>query len=150
MSREEILKLIPHRPPMLLVDEILESDETSVVCQKTFHADEYFFQGHYPEFAIVPGVILVEACCQAGAVLVSRMIGEVEDSHVPVLTRVDKAKFKKMVRPGDVVKLYSNVRDRVRNVIFLSGKVTVGAEEELAVRFDFACALAPKSQALGG
>ncbi|MCA9203445.1 MAG: beta-hydroxyacyl-ACP dehydratase, partial [Planctomycetales bacterium] len=65
MSRAEIEAAIPHRPPMLLIDEIVERDERHIVCRKTFHADEFFFQGHYPDYPLVPGVILCEASMQA-------------------------------------------------------------------------------------
>lgn len=142
MTLEAILEAIPHRPPMLLIDEIVESSDDMIVCKKTFHPDEYFVQGHYPDFAIVPGVILIESCCQAGAVLVSKTLQGGSDNRVPVLTRVDKAKFKKMVRPGDTVELHAEIREQVSGAIFLTGKVTV--EGNLAVRFDFACSLAEK------
>jgi 3-hydroxyacyl-[acyl-carrier-protein] dehydratase len=66
MSLAEILAAIPHRPPMLLVDEIMERSEQEDCLQKTFRAEEFFFQGHYPGFSIVPGVILCEAAMQAG------------------------------------------------------------------------------------
>jgi 3-hydroxyacyl-[acyl-carrier-protein] dehydratase len=72
MSREQILAAIPHRPPMLLLDEVVEWEHERIVCQKTFHPEEFFFQGHYPEFPLVPGVILCEAAMQAGAVLLSK------------------------------------------------------------------------------
>lgn len=144
MSMEEILAAIPHRPPMLLIDEILESTEDSIVCQKTFHDDEFFVQGHYPEFKLVPGVILLESCCQAGAVLVSRKLKKIASTAVPVLTRVDKAKFKKMVRPGETVQLRAEVREVVSSVIFLTGRVMLG--DVLSVSFDFVCSLAPKDQ----
>ena len=142
MSIEEILAAIPHRPPMLLIDEIVEVSDNMVVCKKQFRPDEYFVQGHYPDFAIVPGVILIESCCQAGAVLVSRALKNELNGRVPVLTRVDKAKFKKMVRPGDTVELHAEIREIVSAAIFLSGKVTV--DGTLAVRFDFACSLADR------
>lgn len=143
MSLEEVLAAIPHRPPMLLVDEILECSQSMIVCRKTFRDDEYFVQGHYPDFPIVPGVILVESCCQAGAILVSRLMAGAAEDRVPVLTRVDKAKFKKMVRPGDTVELQAEIREQVSGAIFLTGKVTV--DGNLSVRFDFACSLAERS-----
>src|SRR5262249_60237545 len=69
MSREQILSAIPHRPPMLLLDEIIEWEHERIVCKKTFQQAEWFFQGHYPDFPLVPGVLLCEAAMQAGAVL---------------------------------------------------------------------------------
>lgn len=140
MTKEQIQAAIPHRAPMLLIDEIVEISDSVIVCKKTFTAEEFFVQGHYPDFPIVPGVILIESCCQAGAVLVSKAMESDSSGKVPVLTRVDKAKFKKMVRPGDTVELHAEIRDQVSGAIFLSGKVTV--DGALSVRFDFACSLA--------
>jgi len=143
MSLDKIMAMIPHRPPMLLIDEILQSTERSIVCQKTFRADEYFVQGHYPDFPLVPGVILLESCCQAGAVLVAQMLQATAGDKVPVLTRVDNAKFKQMVRPGDSVTLEAEIVEVISLAIYLKGKVKVNGK--VSVTFDFACSLAPRS-----
>ena len=142
MSLERIMALIPHRPPMLLIDEILEATDNTVLCKKTFHADEFFFQGHYPYFALVPGVILIESCCQAGAVLVAQRVADTAGDAVPVLTRVDNAKFKQMVRPGDTVYLEAEVTEAISKAIYLKGKVRT--ESKVAVTFDFVCSMAPR------
>ena len=71
MTTKEILDAIPHRKPMLLVDEIVSRTENEIVCRKTFHEDEFFVQGHFPDQPIVPGVIQCECCLQAGAILLS-------------------------------------------------------------------------------
>lgn len=133
MSRAEIEAAIPHRPPMLLLDEIVEQSENRIVCQRTFRADEFFFQGHYPDFPLVPGVILVEAAMQAGAVLVSKVP---LDGGVPVATRVNDVKFKKMVRPGDTVRLEVTLNERVADAFFMSAKVT--CDGKTAATFNFA------------
>ncbi|MDP1559795.1 MAG: 3-hydroxyacyl-ACP dehydratase FabZ [Pirellulaceae bacterium] len=143
MSMDKILELIPHRPPMLLIDEILQFGERSVVCQKTFRADEYFFQGHYPGFALVPGIILLESCCQAGAVLIAQTQPNSAGSKVPVLTRVDNAKFKRMIRPGDCVTLEAEIVEVISQAIYLKGKVKL--DGKTSVTFDFACSMAPRT-----
>jgi 3-hydroxyacyl-[acyl-carrier-protein] dehydratase len=143
MSLARIMELIPHRPPMLLIDEIVQANEKSIICQKTFREDEYFFQGHYPGFALVPGVILLESCCQAGAVLVAQMLQTTAGDKVPVLTRVDNAKFKQMVRPGDCVTLEAEIVEVISQAIYLKGKVKV--RDKTSVTFDFACSLAPRT-----
>ena len=134
MSREQILAAIPHRPPMLLLDEVIEWDAERIVCQKTFQADEWFFQGHYPEFPLVPGVILCEA-----AMLSKHVTG----SGVPVAGRLNDVKFKRMVRPGDTVLLDVTLDERMGDAFFLSGKVT--CEGKAAVTLSFAVTLAKQT-----
>lgn len=139
MSREQILAAIPHRPPMLLVDEIVESQELRIVCRKTFQPDEWFFQGHYPEYPLVPGVILCEAAMQAGAVLLSKFVtGE----GVPVVGRLKEVKFKRMVRPGESVLLDVTLDERVSDAFFLSAKVT--CEGKTAATLSFVVTMAQR------
>jgi len=143
MSREQILAAIPHRPPMLLLDEVLEWDRETererIVCKKTFQADEWFFQGHYPEFPLVPGVILCEAAMQAGAVLLSK---HVTGDGVPVAGRLNDVKFKRMIRPGDTVLLDVTLDERMGDAFFLSAKVT--HEGKPAVTLTFAVTVAKR------
>ena len=137
MTRATIESSIPHRPPMLLVDEIIEQFESRIVCRKTFRADEFFFQGHYPGYPLVPGVILCEAAMQAGAILLAQFVQD--GGGVPVATRLNDVKFKKMVRPGDTIEMDVTLNERISDAFFLSAKVTCSAK--LAVRFDFACTM---------
>ena len=86
----EILNAIPHRPPFLYVDTIVERKEDGIVCRKTFEPDEYFFVGHYPDFPLVPGVILCEAAMQAAAVFLSEKLkggNEVSEANEVTLSR---------------------------------------------------------------
>jgi len=133
MSREQILAAIPHRPPMLLLDEVVEWEEMRIVCQKTFHAKEWFFQGHYPKFPIVPGVLLCEAAMQAGAVLLSKF--EKSDG-VPVAGRLNDVKFKRMIQPGDTILIETVFDERMGDAFFLSSKVSCNGK--LAVTLSFA------------
>ena len=138
MSLTEIQAAIPHRPPMLLVDEIVERSEQAIVCLKTFRADEFFFQGHYPDHPLVPGVILCECAMQAGAIFLSQFM---QEGHgVPVATRLNDVKFKRMVRPGDTVQMEVKLDERLAGAFFLQAKVT--CDGKLAVRFNFACTMA--------
>ena len=84
---------------MLLVDEIVSESESTIVCQKTFHAEEFFFQGHFPGTPIVPGVIQCECCLQAGAVLLSKPNGEANSAALPVATRNGQREIQKNGSP---------------------------------------------------
>lgn len=127
---------------MLLVDRVEALSEEQIVCFKTFRPDEYFLQGHFPVFPLVPGVILCECALQAGAILLAKISQQVEGEMLPVATRLDAVKFKQMVRPGDTVKIEVSLNDSVGAAYFLTGKVTVNTK--LAARLDFACTMTPK------
>jgi 3-hydroxyacyl-[acyl-carrier-protein] dehydratase len=142
MSRAEIEAAIPHRPPMLLIDEVVERSDNRIVCRKTFRAEEYFFQGHYPGFPLVPGVILCEAAMQSGAVLLSKVV--LESGGVPVATRLKDVKFKRMIRPGDTIRIETTLHEKVLNAFFLSSRIT--CDGKLAASLDFACAMASPEQ----
>ena len=136
MSAEDIERLIPHRPPMRLLDEIVSRDDATIVCRKTFSDQEYFFQGHYPETPIVPGVMLCEAAMQAGAVLLAGMV-DPADGKVPVATRINNVRFKQVLRPGATVDIIVQLTERLADAFFLTGKIT--HDGRIAARLDFAC-----------
>jgi 3-hydroxyacyl-[acyl-carrier-protein] dehydratase len=136
MSREQILAAIPHRPPFLLVDEIVEWEESRIVCTKVFSGNEDFFAGHYPDFPLVPGVLLCEAAMQCGAILLSKHFASIENK-IPVATRINDVRFKQMVRPGELIRMEVELIERLADAFFLKAKVTV--ENKVAVRFEFAC-----------
>jgi 3-hydroxyacyl-[acyl-carrier-protein] dehydratase len=138
MVSAEILAAIPHREPFLLIDEIVEQTDTRIVCRKTFSGDEFWYQGHYPEFPITPGVLLCEAAMQAGAVLLSKQIAD-QPGMVPVATRAGHVQFKKMVLPGDTIEIEVELLDRLATAYFLKGRVTV--DGKVATRLDFACTM---------
>jgi beta-hydroxyacyl-ACP dehydratase FabZ len=101
MDINEIQSVIPHRYPFLLIDRILEIDPFKrIVALKNVTINEPFFQGHFPGVPVLPGVIIIEAMAQAGAVLLFR---EVEDRENKLLyfTSIEEAKFRRPVRPGD-------------------------------------------------
>ncbi len=135
MTREQIEQAIPHRSPMLLVDEIVSQTESSIVTRRTFRPEEYFFQGHYPGQPIVPGVILCEATVQSGAVLLAGLMGD--KPGVPVLTRMSDVKFRRVVRPDETVEMTVKLNERLGDAFYLTG--TGKVEGQTAVRLDFAC-----------
>ncbi|MDX1947176.1 MAG: 3-hydroxyacyl-ACP dehydratase FabZ family protein [Pirellulaceae bacterium] len=142
MSLDQILAAIPHRPPMLLLDEVVAWEAERIVCRKTFRPEEWFFLGHYPDFPLVPGVILCEAAMQAGAVLLSK---HATGDGVPVAGRLNDVKFKRMIRPGDTVELETTLDERMSDAFFLSSKVTCGGK--VATVLSFAVTLAKRDSA---
>ena len=141
-SLARIQAAIPHRPPMLLVDEIVTQDETSIVCRKQFHGDEFFFQGHYPDQPIVPGVILWESAVQSGAILLADVLSDQPDK-IPVLTRMGDIKFKKIVGPGDWIENHVRLDEVVSTAYYMTAQVK--CDGKLAVRLSFTCSLAPRA-----
>ncbi|MFZ1935306.1 MAG: 3-hydroxyacyl-ACP dehydratase FabZ [Thermoguttaceae bacterium] len=141
MTREDILAAIPHRDPFLLVDEIIDRTDSRIVGVKTFTGDEWFFAGHYPGFPLVPGVLLCEAAMQCGAILLSRhfTVGDAA-GEVPVATRINDVRFKRMVRPGEKIVMEVELTERLADAFFLRAKATV--DDKVAVRFEFACTAA--------
>jgi 3-hydroxyacyl-[acyl-carrier-protein] dehydratase len=141
-SLEKIHASIPHRGPMLLVDEIVSQDESTIVCRKTFRPDEYFFQGHYPDHPLTPGVILCESAVQSGAILLSEIVST--GDSVPVLTRMSDVKFKKMVHPGDAIEMHVKLDDVVSNAYYMTAQVK--CDGKLAARLSFTCSVAEIKQ----
>ena len=137
-NQDQIQSLIPHRKPMLLVDEVIEQADKHIICKKTFSSEDFFVQGHFPGFPLVPGVILCECCLQSGAILLSQFTPN--DGSVPVATRIDGAKFKRMVRPGDSIEIHVTLNEVISTAYFMTGKVYV--DGNLAARLDFACSVA--------
>ena len=137
MNLDEIHRRIPHRSPMLLVDEITEETETTIVCKKTFLKDEFFFQGHFPDSPIVPGVIQCECCLQSGALLLAGLPSDdgIANGGLPVATRMDSVKFKRMIHPGDEVEIHVTLNEQVSTASYLTGKIKLAGK--LAMRLDF-------------
>lgn len=99
LSISEILNFLPHRFPFLLVDKILEQEENKIVGVKNVTINEPFFQGHFPEHPVMPGVLIIEAMAQTGGVLMFSK--EENKGKIPLFAGIDKARFKKPVYPGD-------------------------------------------------
>jgi 3-hydroxyacyl-[acyl-carrier-protein] dehydratase len=144
MNQQEILAAIPHRDPFLLVDEIVQRSDSRIVGIKRFSGEEYFFAGHYPGHPLVPGVLLCEAAMQCGAILLSGHLSGT-DGKVPVATRINDVRFKRMVHPGETIRMEVDLTERLADAFFLKAKVTV--DGKVVVRFEFACTAARREQA---
>ncbi len=104
MEVDAIMRILPHRYPMLLIDRILECDnEAHIIAIKNVTTNEPFFQGHFPGKPVMPGVLQLEAMAQAGGVLLNLIAGNPEG--VPFFMSIDKAKFRRVVRPGDQMRI---------------------------------------------
>ena len=137
---DQIHAAIPHRGHMLLVDRIVQEDDSTITCEKSFTGEEFFFQGHYPDYPLCPGVILCECGAQTGAILLSRKLED--DGNVPVLTKMENVRFKRMVHPGETIQMQVTLDEQLSNAFYLTAKVT--CEGKLAVRFSFVCTTAPR------
>lgn len=105
MDINEIQSILPHRYPFLLIDRIVEVEPLKrIVAIKNVTVNEFFFQGHFPGAPVLPGVLIIEAMAQAGAVLLLREVPDRENKLL-YFTRIDEAKFRKPVVPGDQLRL---------------------------------------------
>ena len=131
---EQILNAIPHRPPFLFVDKIVELTTTKIKTTKEISPEEPFFKGHYPGNPIMPGVLICESIFQTGAILLFSIIGDAGDG-IPVLTRVSNARFKNMVKPGALLELEAELVEKVSNAFFLKGSASVAGKTVVTVEF---------------
>jgi 3-hydroxyacyl-[acyl-carrier-protein] dehydratase len=140
LTTAQIQELIPHRPPFLWIDEVVECDQRRLVARKYVDPGLDVFRGHYPEHPVLPGVLVCEAALQAGAVLIARLAGEsLLKGQIPVATRLSNARFRRMVGPGDTLEIEVELNETLSNAYFLSAKVHVAGQ--VAASLEFACAV---------
>jgi beta-hydroxyacyl-ACP dehydratase FabZ len=143
LNAEQILGLLPHRYPFLLIDRVLEVSDDKVVALKNVSINEPYFQGHFPGVPVMPGVLQVEAMAQAGGILASRVVAFDPATHVMLFMAIDQVKFRKAVVPGDqlhieVVPLRKGKIFKMKGEIRCEGKVVSSAE--------FLAGLAPRDK----
>jgi beta-hydroxyacyl-ACP dehydratase FabZ len=139
----EIRRILPHRYPFLLVDRITELENERIVGIKNVTANEPFFNGHFPDFPVMPGVLIVEAMAQTAGVLVLKTIPD-RDSKLVFLVSIDAARFRRPVVPGDQLRIEMNVIRRKGSVAKMAGKATV--DGKVVAEAEVMCKLQDKSE----
>jgi 3-hydroxyacyl-[acyl-carrier-protein] dehydratase len=130
-GRAEIERILPHRQPFLLIDEVLELEPgRRVVATREVRADDWWFPGHFPERPVMPGVLIVEAMAQTGAVAV--LLEEENRGRIAFFAGIDDCRFKRVVEPGDTLRLTCEI-DQIRGPIG-RGKATAHVGDQLAAR----------------
>jgi len=133
MKAEQILGLLPHRYPFLMIDRVLELTDDRVLALKNVSFNEPYFQGHFPGVPVMPGVMQIEAMAQAGGILASRAVQFDPTTHVMLFMAIDAVKFRKAVTPGDqlmieVIPLRKGKIFKMKGEIRVDGNVVSSAE----------------------
>ena len=143
MDIAAIMAILPHRYPFLLIDRIIEMERTKrIVAIKNVTANEPHFTGHFPDYPIMPGVLMVEAIAQAGGALLLTEIPD-RDQKLMVFTGIDNAKFRKPVVPGDQLRIEVTVINWRRMAVKMLGVATV--DGKVACEATVTCMLVPRA-----
>jgi beta-hydroxyacyl-ACP dehydratase FabZ len=129
LKYQDIVQILPHRYPFLLVDRVVEVEAGKRVrAYKNVTANEPFFNGHFPGLPVMPGVLQVEAMAQCAAVLCTALEGFSPTTHVAYLMSLDEVKFRRVVEPGDKLDLEVELLQMKRGIVKVQGRATVNGE----------------------
>jgi len=143
LNINEIRAILPHRYPFLLVDRIVEMEPERVVGIKNVTLNEPFFTGHFPDFPVMPGVLIVEAMAQTAGVLVLQSMPDRQNKLV-LLVAIDYARFRRPVVPGDTLRMEMTIVKRKASVAKIAGRATV--DGHLVAEIEVMCKLADKEE----
>jgi 3-hydroxyacyl-[acyl-carrier-protein] dehydratase len=148
MDIGQIMEFLPHRYPFLLIDRVVEFERAKrIVAIKNVTINEPFFQGHFPGYPIMPGVLVVEAMAQAGCILLLQEVADREQKLV-VFTGIEQAKFRRPVTPGDQLRLEVDVLSFRPRAGRMNGKAIVNGK--VACEATLTCAVVPRQRKAGG
>lgn len=134
MTKEEIKEILPHREPMLLVDDIIKNDDGTVTGVYTVRGDEFFLQGHFPDMPVVPGVILCEMAAQSSCMLMAEAV----KGKITLYAGMNNVKFKAPVRPGDTAYFTCAKMRSMGPVHFIKAEGKVNGKTCMSGEFSFA------------
>ena len=137
LNRQSVMEFLPHRDPMLFIDEVLSVEATSILARTHVDPNWPVFQGHFPNLPIMPGVLLIETIAQAGS-LILNLKGAVAEGSFIGFSGVEQAKFRRVVKPNDVMDIRVELTRERRGFYKFEGKIDV--ENELAAEVKFAAA----------
>jgi beta-hydroxyacyl-ACP dehydratase FabZ len=136
LSIDDVLKLLPHRYPFLMIDRVLEcDDQKKIVALKNVSVNEPCFQGHFPGVPVMPGVMQLEAMAQAGGILLIRAAGLA--SGIPYFMSIDKCKFRRVIKPGDQMRIEAEINNMRSRSARFAARVTV--DGQLASEAELMC-----------
>ncbi len=144
LTIHEVIKLLPHRYPFLMIDKVLDYEENALRGVKNVTVNEPCFMGHFPENAVMPGVLIIEALAQAGAIMAYLKTKSSPRDNIFFLAGIDNAKFKQMVLPGDQLHLSVVITGHKANFWKIHGEATV--EGKIACSVDILSAMRKLSQ----
>lgn len=138
---KDVKDLLPHRDPFLFVDELTEVSKEKIIGKRVYKSTEFFFKGHFPDYPVVPGVVLVESMAQCGGAGINEL-GVLKEGSLFFLATIEKAKFRKQVVPGDEVRFeIENVRISPK-MLKQKGKAYIG--DEVAAEAEWLCIVGSK------
>lgn len=134
LDREAVQAILPHRDPMLFIDSVLRADDAKLHATTLADPAWDFFKGHFPEFPVMPGVLLIEAVAQGGALILG-LKGAVSEGSFVGFTGVETAKFRRMVRPGDLMNIHVELVRERRGFYKFEGRIEVDGETAVELKF---------------
>jgi len=135
LDRDAVMEVLPHRDPMLFIENVICADETTIHARTRVDPDWEVFKGHFPELPIMPGVLLIETAAQAGALIVG-LKGGITDGSFIAFTGVEQAKFRRAVKPGDTLDIHVELLRERRGFCKFEGKILI--EETVVTELKFA------------